>query len=173
MSSYPWHLTGILILLSIRSSRTSAVLASGAAMAKSSTWRLRRTRLLLIISEYKHGSWMVGVIPSLHRITLACFSHRRGDSGCPCIAERIGITWPPGIGGCFLWLTHHSWKALSGCTKNPYCGGGALATRGDSQRQRLHRKDKSWFDRHNSHTFYQGYEPYPRAWIRHNRGSSG
>ncbi len=53
------------------------------------TEELRRTRLLLIIPEYRHGSWMVGVSPSSRRIASACFSHRRGDSGWPCIAERM------------------------------------------------------------------------------------
>jgi hypothetical protein len=34
---------------------------------------------------------------------------------------------PFGMGGRFLWRTHHLWKALSGWMKKPCLGGGALA----------------------------------------------
>ena len=53
----------------------------------------------LIVLEYKHGSCTVGFIPISWRIESACFSQRRGDSGWPCIAERIGMTWPGFKGG--------------------------------------------------------------------------
>ncbi len=114
MSKTPWRLIEMVNLSSSISSNMSAVVASGAAIAKSSTWHLNITRLPLIIPKYKHGSCTVGVSPSSLRIESSCFSHRRGDSGCPCIANRMGMTWFGGIGGCFLCLTHHSWNARSG-----------------------------------------------------------
>jgi hypothetical protein len=80
-----------------------------------------------MIPEYRHGSCVVGVRPSLRRIASACFSHGRGDSGLPCIADRTRITWLGGMGGLRLWFTHHLLNAQSGQMKKPCLGGGASA----------------------------------------------
>ena len=99
---------------SMVSSSLLAVASSAVAMAKSLTCRMNITRWPSMMPEYRQGSWAVGVRPICRRMGSACFSHSRGDSGWPCIAEFTGITWPGGMGGRFLWRVHQSWKALSG-----------------------------------------------------------
>ena len=55
-----------------------------------------------------------------------CLSHSRGDSGCPCSAFLIGITYPSGIGS-FPSPVHHSLYWASGYMKNGSTGAGASA----------------------------------------------
>ena len=56
------------------------------------------------------------------------FSHRRGDSGCPCMALLTRTTVQcEGIGGCRKWFSHQSRYASSIFMYNGYAGGGASA----------------------------------------------
>jgi hypothetical protein len=80
-------------------------------MAKSLACRLKITHSPSMIPECKHGLRTVCVRPTSHNIELSCFSHNQGDSGCPCIANRIGMTIPGARGFFFLWCTHRSWNA--------------------------------------------------------------
>ena len=120
----PWRLIGMYRRSSRRSRRISLVLPEAEAVAKSSTWCLKRRHYPLIKPEYKQGSCLVGFKPRLQRISLMCFSHSRGDYGRPCIARSTGITAPSGIGLRPL-LFHQLRNARSGRRKNPCFGGGA------------------------------------------------
>ncbi len=68
----------------------------------------------------------MGKSPIFNKILLAYFSHNLGDSGCPCIAERTGITAPWGIWSRFFWFTRQLQKTLSGRMQNPCFGGWSL-----------------------------------------------
>ena len=85
-------MSGILSMSSMVSSSLLAVASSAVAMAKSSTCLMNITRWPSMMPEYRQGSWAVGVRPICLRMESACFSHSRGDSGWPCIAEFTGIT---------------------------------------------------------------------------------
>jgi len=71
---------------------------------------------MCVVGEARVETWSctVGVRLMSCSMASACFSQCRGDSGCPCMAELIGMTNPGGMGGCFLWLVHQLMKALSG-----------------------------------------------------------
>jgi hypothetical protein len=100
MPKSPCVLRGIVSCSSIKSNNNNicGVFSSGAAIAKSSACGLKMTHCPEIVPEYRQGLWMVGMRPSSCRIALACFFKSLGDLGCPCIAERAGITCHGGIG---------------------------------------------------------------------------
>ncbi len=115
------------------------VCASGAAMAKLSTWRRKSTRRSSNVPEYRQGSCTVGVRPISQRILSACFSHRRGDSGRPCMADRTGIIAPSGIGSRLRCLVHQLQKARSSRMKNGCLGRGALSKALDTSAPKINR----------------------------------
>ncbi len=78
--------------LSSMSRRILAVCSLGVAIAKLSTWCLKIICFPSMMPEYKHSSCTMGMRPVLHNMALVCFYQRQGDSGWPCIADRVGMT---------------------------------------------------------------------------------